>query len=485
MLKIVLSGSFDFGFPVASLVDVHRSGVDSEWMQKRAAVMTRDIQGIKPEPGHSFLHLIDMGAQEAYGSNRNGDGFNEKAASFELPDPKPGERKVIMLGGGLEEFHPTFMKYGHVYKHHVNKDPEKRIGDIKAAAYNPDMRRGELIIKVPHGKEWDADLEKLANGKDIAFSMACKVAYDICSYCGNRAKTRATYCDHLSDHMSMITKEGHQIFAINDRPTFFDISKVCKPADRIAYSLEKVAELSGMGGAALAEEIGLAEPKLWLPTTPLSPMYRAKLAVAQKLADMEKEIELKAKGSDNKHLVEQLGSATKTDVDDDDGKKLKCCPLASVLNSLHDARISLSLKDFFKLVSDKDIPEEDLDDAEGMLPGMFGRMVEDGSADDAARDSAYDGSPSSLPPPIKSLIERMIGSHSMSSGPARVRVRMMIIRGVKPKLRQLGTKKASWNVKAAELAKEYARYQLAFAARETCNDLPSNELTVLRHYLTF
>lgn len=486
MLKIVLTGSYDFGgIPVASLIDVHRRGVDSDWMIKRAAVLTREISTILPEPGHSFIHLISMGSQEAYGPNRNGDGFNEKAAGFELPEPKEGEPKIIKMGGGLVDYHPTFLKFGHVYKHHINKDPEKRIGDIKAAAYNPDMRRGELIIKVPHGKEWDADLEKLAQGKDIAFSMACKVAYDICSYCGNRAKTRADYCDHLANSMSVITKEGHQVFAINDKPTFFDISKVIKPADRIAYSFSKVASAGEPCGAALAEEIGLAEPRLWLPTSPLSKLYHDKLAAAKKMADMEKEIETKAKSSDNKHLVEGTGTATKTDVDDDDMKQMKSCPLSGILNALHDARISLSIKDFAKLISDKDISEGDLSDAEDMLPGMFGRMVEDGSDDDAARDSAYDGAPSSLPGPVKSMIERMLGSHSLSGGPARVRVRMMIIRGVKPKLRDTGTKKASWNEKAAELVREYAQYQLAFAARECQKDMPSNELTVLRHYLTF
>jgi hypothetical protein len=75
---------------------------------------------------------------------------------------------MLKLAGGLEEFHPTFMR-GHVFKHHQNTDPAKSIGVIKAAAYNPEMHRGELIIKVPHGAEWDADLQKMANGSSPAF----------------------------------------------------------------------------------------------------------------------------------------------------------------------------------------------------------------------------------------------------------------------------------------------------------------------------
>ena len=96
MIKTIFSDSFDFGVPAVSLVEVWSRGLDRGWMKKRAAVLTREIAEIKPEPGHQFIHLISRGAQEHYGSNRNGDGFNEKRSSFEFPFPKSIEGKTFL-----------------------------------------------------------------------------------------------------------------------------------------------------------------------------------------------------------------------------------------------------------------------------------------------------------------------------------------------------------------------------------------------------
>lgn len=188
MLKVVFPQAFNFNAPTARLMDVHARGVDAAWMQKRAAVLTAELKSVRPEKGHSFIHLITMGAQEYYGANRNGDGFNEKTAKWELPAPKKGTPKIITLDGGLTQNHRTFLKYAHVFKDHVNKDPDLRSGDVHAEAYNPDMHRGELIIKVQNDK-WEPELEKLASGDDIAFSMSCKVPYDICFAAGTPIRT--------------------------------------------------------------------------------------------------------------------------------------------------------------------------------------------------------------------------------------------------------------------------------------------------------
>jgi hypothetical protein len=269
--------------------------VDKGWMTKRAAVLVDEIKNIKPEKGHSYIHLISLGAGEYVSTNRNGDWFNEKNGLFELPEPKAGEPKMLKLAGGLVEFHPTFMK-GHVFKHHRNSSPDLAIGEIKAAAYNPEMHRGELLIKVAHGKEWDADLEKIASGQQVPFSMSLKEPYDHCSICGNRSPTRSYYCGHLKDNMTELTKEGHQVFAINDIYNFFDISKVFRPADRIAWSLAKVASAAVKGGAQLAEEYGLTEALVAAPFFSYHKNAAAKKAIAKKLAEIEKEVECKADG---------------------------------------------------------------------------------------------------------------------------------------------------------------------------------------------
>lgn len=40
-MKIVLPHAFNLGVPVARIVDLHRGGVDKDWMQKCAAVLTK------------------------------------------------------------------------------------------------------------------------------------------------------------------------------------------------------------------------------------------------------------------------------------------------------------------------------------------------------------------------------------------------------------------------------------------------------------
>lgn len=489
MIKVIPSGSFNYDHPVAQLVDVHSRGVDSAWIEKRAAAMSEAIKSIRPEPGHAFIHLIDMGAQEAYGPNRNGDGFNEKCAEFELYKPKPNTPKIIKLAGGLQEYHPTFMKYAHVYKHHQNKDPKKSIGSVKAAAYNQDMRRGELIIKVPtNHPDWRDDIEKLASGRDIPFSMACKVAYDICSNCGNRAKTRGEYCDHLRDHMSETEKTGHLNFAINDQPNFFDISKVFKPADRIAWSLQKVASICNVGGAELAEQLGLGEPD-FIENVGVSPLvlpYKLslKMAAARKLAEIEKKIEVSAKSDDNKHLAVQSKACPSCKVDDKSMSRLKSASLPGVLHALKEAQICLSPRDFFKLAMankfDSHVDSE-IANVEKLLPGLHKQAEEKGETQNLASDSSYDSESGFITREIRELIEKLAEDHSLADAPASKRLRMSVIRGVQPRMKE-SEKTAAVSKQAEFLAKEYVKYQISFATsqKDSCSNL-----TALMNHLTF
>lgn len=69
----------------------------------------------------------------------------------------------------------------------------------------------------------------------------CKIPYDVCSVCGNRAPTRKQYCDHLKFEMNRIDGDGTHKYAMNPAPKFFDSSWVLRPADRIGHMLKKVA----------------------------------------------------------------------------------------------------------------------------------------------------------------------------------------------------------------------------------------------------
>jgi hypothetical protein len=165
-----------------------------------------------------LIHLIGMGNSDQYGFNRNGDWFS---------------------GDVLEKRAHTFVTHGKMYREHANKDPKKSIGEIKYAAYDPKgMQRVEILVHMDKDKA-EEEYEMAKQGSALNFSMSCRVPNDRCSCCGNEAKTIANYCDCLKNHMGQYMDGFNKYaFAYNDEPTFFDISRVKNPADRIARHLE-------------------------------------------------------------------------------------------------------------------------------------------------------------------------------------------------------------------------------------------------------
>ena len=102
----------------------------------------------------------------------------------------------------------------------------------------------------------------------------CKVPFDICSICGNKAPTRKQYCNHARYMLGKIDPDtGKKVFVTNTMPKFFDISLVLIGADRIAKTLKKVAYTTGYRNIPI-----------------LSSAYLAEKAAEQKRAEMEKEV---------------------------------------------------------------------------------------------------------------------------------------------------------------------------------------------------
>jgi len=276
MLKIIEAGSWD-AMDVAPVFMLRpsRDGrlCDSDIKTAAASRVMDDAfltraKNLELKPGDIPIHLIALGATEAYGPNRKGDGFNiatcQKQASL-------------------------FEKHAKYYRHHKNKDPERSYGYVPVASYNDRMRRVELLVIGNETKEAAArngglvlpqkTIDKLHRGDDIPFSMACKIAHDVCQNCGNKAPTRADYCDAdtcVNPHdgfqglgckygLGKVASNGRWQYVENPNAHFFDISEVTVPADRIAYGakadyLQKAASAAvTMNGAELAEYWGLRE----------------------------------------------------------------------------------------------------------------------------------------------------------------------------------------------------------------------------------
>jgi ribosomal protein L40E len=259
---------FDDTFPTGELtlqlvLPLRGGRLDAGRVTKTASEALDYIKNVSPEPRKTHLLLLAMGAEETYGPNRNGDGFSE----FPVPArgkeaAARGERWWIAPGQELTKTYRTFeTNPARTFRHHQNKDPEKSSGYVKRAFWNPRMHRVELLAVVDNEKdaEW---IERVEQGEFPAVSMGCRIKYDVCSRCGNKAPSRADYCKHALA-MNQVNPDGTKNFVYNPDSDFFDISRVFRPADRIGYTLKKVAEAANVRLAAdLGEEVDLAARKI-------------------------------------------------------------------------------------------------------------------------------------------------------------------------------------------------------------------------------
>lgn len=187
------------------------------------------VRNVQPVEGKTIVLVLAMSAGEYYGPNRNGDAFAERAI--------PG---AVSESETLPKHYKTFETGAHVYRHHINKDPAKSLGRVLKAFYNWDMHRVELLLELDNELGQDV-VAKINAGEYPAVSMGCKIKYDVCSVCGNKAPTRAQYCDHAKYEMNRVYPDGQKSFVWNPAPNLFDISFVIRPADRIGFMMKKVA----------------------------------------------------------------------------------------------------------------------------------------------------------------------------------------------------------------------------------------------------
>lgn len=247
MFKIIEAGSWDRlkSQGIVHVLPVRKSGSISQndrrdFLCKTAASerFLYEIGEIKLADGDIPVHVSAIGAAEYYGPNRKGDAFSEQVC---------------------RDRHRTFVTEGRNYVHHRNRDPNYSFGKIASSCYNEDMHRIELLV-VSNGTESaarrngghvvpDEFLSQLEKNAEVPVSMGCTIDHDVCNICGNRARTRAEYCDETNcrdpktdeyfpgcrSGLMKIASNGRMQFVYNIEPTFFDLSYVGVPADRAGY----------------------------------------------------------------------------------------------------------------------------------------------------------------------------------------------------------------------------------------------------------
>lgn len=483
MIKVIQPHSQEFSEPVAALIKISSRGIighDKQAFVKRAgAEFVEKVSTIKFAKDEIPVHLIAIGATEDYGPNRNGDGFTRDCC---------------------RKYHPTFEKFARFYRDHANKNPAKSFGLVKASYYNEPMKRIELICALNGSKEAaernggllaDKEMEKLSNEQDIPVSMACKIPFDKCSACGNTARTRAEYCDSvengghckaggLKHNIGRVMSDGHILHADNPNPSFFDISHVFRPADRIAYvsgKLEKAASNAVISGAELAEQMGVTMP-LGLDAAFASKRAAQQMVALQQLAQAEQELNAINNGWTQTSLACNPGVQPDLDVNS--------CPfakMAEVLRGLADAGVVLSVKDFLALTV-KSANVELVNAITNALPNIFSKLAaEEDIVSSLENNKFYPADNASTT--VRLWAEKVAATHSMLAPNIEKRAYLAAIRNLKPATIQQ-EKRACSNAETA-LAKHYALYKIAaFAAasEKYRNNLLTANQCVLQNYVT-
>ena len=255
------------GEPASEILKISSSGLDADNI-KRANLFQKIVEGYTPGSNKTAVHTIAMTSSDQYGFNRNGDGWTTE---------------------NLLRDHPTFVKHAKVFRHHRNTPDDPSYGIVKASMYNEDMNRVELLLELDNEKCAE-ELALLEKEGSFPVSMACRIKYDVCSICDNRAKTAAEYCGHVKKSLGQILEDGRMVGVDNPNSTFFDISRVIRPADRVAFTLRKAASDGIISGADLAQELGYSLPlDLLSESLPKNAAERAEILA--KLSEMEKRVE--------------------------------------------------------------------------------------------------------------------------------------------------------------------------------------------------
>ena len=365
-----------------------------------SAISRELIENNMPDKDHFMVHLIAMGDGEAYGPNRNGDWWPKKAN---------------------QTYHDTFVSNGHFFREHNNRDPKEAIGIVKASAYNDEMKRIELVI---HGDKTKAaeEYELAKEGKALSFSMSARVPNDRCSVCGNVATKSANYCTHLKHKMNQYLPEFQKYaYAINDKPTFFDISRVKNPADRIAHYLDyafdgDLRKAASVDGIIFSDELARAEG---VAIPDVASLPTEDIQILEKLASAEAYLTDYLNGADLpkdekynfvKYALETLN--TGDDITQEEMNALRSIQPGTLFYKFASEGTVLPFGAFISYVRDKSISsvlESDFYKAacsccsggdKGMLGGMFGKLLSMGgscggvSMGDA--DSMFGASPKSI-----------------------------------------------------------------------------------------
>lgn len=439
MVKLTYSSDISDSVGVGG--EIVKSAAD---LKKQAStIFNVEYDQIKPPEGKTGIHLVALGDMETYGFNRNADGFKQ---------------------ADCRDRCDTFVKHGHVYQHHRNKDPQKALGEIKCAAYNPDMHRVELYIWADNEKAHD-HLERLEKTGEVSFSMACTVPSDTCSLCGatRTGPGDPNECEHIKYQLGKIAEDGKFIGMINNDPKWFDISFVGRPADRIAWSLKTA---SGLNDAVKqAEYEGVVVPDELAVT---SDRGLRKLALMKDMAEIGSRMKgwLKKasfESTEDRRMFEMRKLASLT-VPDGILNDLRAYNPKDTFEALADAGVILDTRSFFKYAMGPEYKEVKpyVNDIEKAASDMMVQAVREGSCSRFCNSSEFDAYDSAdlrrkpLPAALRTKLAEFGCDDSAS------KIMDITLSGKTPKFCiDANNKNSVISTMSTKLAEKYVTYKLA------------------------
>ena len=430
LIKFTSNNDFDFAIDSVTLLrDTSRD------LTKRASC--KEMMRVKKTPNQEDLHIIAVGAYEGTGFNRNGDAFKEKDCRKNYNYFTRSNRAV--------------------HRHHKNKPTDPKYGNIKAAAYNEAMKRIELIVGLDKDKCSDILHEQETTG-NTNWSMASKQAYDICSWCGHKAKDDKHRCEHIPKNIGEINKKGEMCGMENPDPQWFEISHVKRPADRIGMSLGKIASIGGIVRPISQSDYLNLYGDLYIPDDILlSKKASDKRELLHKLSALEKHVDAisrtKPTNSKDSYIKEHAHKISQTpSIDNDSMDSLRKMEPSMVLKTLADHGIIFSPEDFSRYLFDNRLPKANIEGMKSHLPHAFQNFENDG---DVTNNEKYEPDYlGKVNPDLKNLTSKLHEGHSLHEGPAVRRV--MMAPNHHPQHHEV-TKEAA----DQELAKQYISYKVA------------------------
>lgn len=262
----------------------------------------RQIEKELDRRNFKYAHVISCGCEELFGPNANADSWDRESLARDMA---------------------TYVKHAKCYRDHRNRRDSEYFGRPKLAMFDSDRGYGRLLVGFhatdeacgdePLAKIAKAECEKLDRGEEIKVSHGTSIRYDVCSACGNQAKTRKDYCSSRDEGgdcslfgcktgLSKFANDGRQQYVHNPFNVFFDISTIglsrnsARQADRIAYAdafdldgvkTAALEESYVLGSAALAERLGIAPRLDFLSDDGLTTYQKRLVKVAAKLVEAE------------------------------------------------------------------------------------------------------------------------------------------------------------------------------------------------------